>query len=1094
MKNRRNLFSLATLICGLQIGAQTVTVEGINYMVDLNTKTASCSGPSSGRPVTDLTIPDFVTYQGYEYPVTIIDDGAFNTTNLTGSLMIGNNVETIGSRAFLNCWSLDGTLTIGNSVQNIGSDAFGSTNFTGELILPATLETIGNGAFNSCMYFTGSLMIPNSVKSIGKEAFSSCTGFDGELILGTSLETIGESAFSGCHFFTGNLSFPESLTSIGNKAFYNCYGFKGSLSIGNKIAELGEWAFYNCYGFNGTLYLGGELRNIPANAFYQCSGFTRLELSQAITEIGDYAFYACRGLQGELTLPDKLSIIGNYAFDYCAGISGELVFGNRVEIIGQGAFSHWGDGERTLTFGESLKTIGNGAFQQSNFNGSLVIPDSVTEIGNEAFFQNKGFTGTLSLGKSVEIIGSEAFYGCAFTGELILPVSLQTIGESAFSNCEGFTGVLKIPTSVTSMGKGMFYLCRGFTELIFLNMPTEIPDRAFGLCSGLTGVLELPESLEYIGDSAFGGCDFTGVLNLPVKVKSVGSSAFSENGNITDLVLGEELETVGGFAFNFNGYQILKTVTCKAVNPPVCDNSTVFNSIDYKSVPLNVPTESIESYKEAIAWKEFSDIKGIGETEPSVSLDYSELNMNVGDSSIIVATIENGHFGEDYYTAIRWLSDDTGVATVDEVSINGNEFTGEIVAVSPGTAVIQATIVRKYDYELNNLNQESFALIEPYEVVSATCIVTVSEVQPDVIELNVTDLTLKAGDSTQLTATVYPENTSNKTIQWSSSDENVATVDNTGVVYGVSQGYATITATCQEVYAECQIEVYESYYDYIELNISEMTLEVGESQRLEAYVHTDRPDDLPIEWTAWNDYVAMVDENGLVTAYNPGETMVYARFAEAVDSCLVKVVERPLIEPPVLERPMAPTQMLRKGNGTTRTFVVLMPLPNSSLEELGYSYVYGYTDPNGLDVEIAHINLRYCRTSPEIYDNPANDFWVYALSTQTGDAPSFRVHLDGRVDEDFEGIGPSRSGIEGIYVDANDWVSMNGTGFSVEFQASQPAKLSVSTLDGKLILSKVYEAGEVVSEHLDKAILQSGIYIVSLTSGSRSFHKKLLIE
>ena len=75
------------------------------------------------------------------------------------------------------------------------------------------------------------------------------------------------------------------------------------------------------------------------------------------------------------------------------------------------------------------------------------------------------------------------------------------------------------------------------------------------------------------------------------------------------------------------------------------------------------------------------------------------------------------------------------------------------------------------------------------------------------ITLNPTSITLTVGQSDRLSATVYPENTAEKTIIWTSSDESVATVSQDGMVTAIAAGNATITATCGSVSATCDVWV-----------------------------------------------------------------------------------------------------------------------------------------------------------------------------------------------------------------------------------------------------------------------------------------------
>ena len=143
---------------------------------------------------------------------------------------------------------------------------------------------------------------------------------------------------------------------------------------------------------------------------------------------------------------------------------------------------------------------------------------------------------------------------------------------------------------------------------------------------------------------------------------------------------------------------------------------------------------------------------------------------------------------------VTWTSSDTNVATVSGA--------GVVTAVADGTATITATTA-----DGTNL--------------SATCEVTVAIPVPATgITLNKTTHTFNAANQTvTLTATVTPTNATNKNVTWTSSDTNVATVSNTGVVTAVADGTATITATTTDgtsITATCQVTFNQCYTAYLQ--------------------------------------------------------------------------------------------------------------------------------------------------------------------------------------------------------------------------------------------------------------------------------------
>lgn len=116
----------------------------------------------------------------------------------------------------------------------------------------------------------------------------------------------------------------------------------------------------------------------------------------------------------------------------------------------------------------------------------------------------------------------------------------------------------------------------------------------------------------------------------------------------------------------------------------------------------------------------------------------------------------------------------------------------------------------------------------------------------------------------------------------------------------------------------------------------------------------------------------------------------------------VKAKEEPESPYGVAETPL---QLLRKGDGTSHTFICMMPLTNEQLAQSGYAFVYGYTADaaNGPQV-IEDTPLRYCHTPAEIFDDALLDFWVVAYRTDAEGrlCVSSRRHLDGSVDDDFD--------------------------------------------------------------------------------------------
>ena len=159
----------------------------------------------------------------------------------------------------------------------------------------------------------------------------------------------------------------------------------------------------------------------------------------------------------------------------------------------------------------------------------------------------------------------------------------------------------------------------------------------------------------------------------------------------------------------------------------------------------------------------------------------TSLNLNPGKEGTLTATITPSNATNQNVT---WKSSDTKVATVDN---------GLVTAVAEGTATITVTTTD------GNFQD--------------TCTVTVTqpaETPVTSVTLDKTSLTLDVGGSDTLAATVKPDDATNKAVKWSSSNENVATVNQNGNVKAVGAGKATITATTADgsgVSATCEVTV-----------------------------------------------------------------------------------------------------------------------------------------------------------------------------------------------------------------------------------------------------------------------------------------------
>ncbi len=143
------------------------------------------------------------------------------------------------------------------------------------------------------------------------------------------------------------------------------------------------------------------------------------------------------------------------------------------------------------------------------------------------------------------------------------------------------------------------------------------------------------------------------------------------------------------------------------------------------------------------------------------------------------------------------------------------------------------------------------------------------------VSLDKANLELTEGETAQLTATVLPDNATNKNVTWSTSNASIATVDANGEVTAVSAGTATITATADGKSATCTVTVTADTVPVtgVTMNKTSTSLYVGGSETLTATVQPGNASNQTVTWSTSDPSVATV-ENGTVTAVGRGTATI----------------------------------------------------------------------------------------------------------------------------------------------------------------------------------------------------------------------------
>ena len=517
---------------------------------------------------------------------------------------------------------------------------------------------------------------------------------------------------------------------------------------------------YKGYDYNQYVDEYSGSVTIPASVTY--SGKT-----YSVTTIGSMAFYGCSGLTA-VEIPNSVTSIGYSAFRHCDGLTRVDI--NDVEAWCNITFDYYSSDD----FSSNPLYYAHHLYLNGSEVTNLIIPSTITKINDIAFASCSGLT-AVSIGNGVTSIGNYAFTWCSGLTTVEIPNSVTSIGIYAFNGCSGMTRVdindVEAWCNITFdyYSSNPLYNAHHLhlngsevTNLIIPSTITKINNYAFERCSGLTAV-EIPNSVTSIGYSAFSGCDNLELVFYNAKKCTEATDYVFDSDKKITFVIGAEVEQIGDNVLRTWSSYNTKKIVSHATTPPVIASNTFYTT----SCPLYVPKDSYAKYWTADVWGEFSDMRQIENPVTKIELNKGAMNLATNSTVQLTATInpDNATLKDIY-----WSSDASTVALVDQY--------GYVEGLKSGMATITAMAIDGSG-------------------VKATCRISVGEIFAENLSLNPSELTLAINQSAKIMPVITPENVSNKTVEWSSSNTNVAPYrtnsDGSITVLGAADGVATIT-------------------------------------------------------------------------------------------------------------------------------------------------------------------------------------------------------------------------------------------------------------------------------------------------------------
>lgn len=651
----------------------------------------------------------------------------------------------------------------------------------------------------------------------------------------------------GLSYYTGDVAIPEYVTYRG---------------VQYAVTKIANCAFSRSQTSGSSITYNDELLSVT--------------LPATLEEIADNGFRGCRKLTS-ITIPASVTKVGYTAFEGCSKISDVTIVDGDIPInfvCGntnyRGVFSdcpltkiHIG---RNITMSLLYSSYddfcySNGPFSWKDKLVEVKISDNVTEIPDYLFYGNSKMSNII-LGNNITKIGRGAFRNCSNLEYVVLGTAIESIDYQAFKSTSRdlkvymFSDVLKtIGSELCPVATTFYVLDKNIYSKILADYDLQNMFVVEALQAEYSGLFNTPNITN--------NTDFELSINPPVNVgdyKTI-SAQISAFGNIIDVkipcnivinkapitTIPNNVSRQYGSAnpelkCSFFGFKNNETADVLTRLPNVETTATVNSPVG--TYPIIATGAEAQNYS-------FTYERGtltITKADQEIEWNQSFGTVNVGNVVELTATSTSG-------LPIKYTATDESIAEI--YSQGGKKF---VEFLKPGTVSIRANQVGNENY--NEADRVSKS-------------VTVASLVKEVI-LNQTSVNLNEGDTYQLTAIISPSDAPNKTLEWSSSNTEVATVDADGKITAIKQGQTTITAKTTDgsnITSTCEVKVLKLVSGIV-LNVSSASLAEGQTLQLNATITPEQADDKTLQWISSNEAIATVDQSGLVTAVAKGSAKI----------------------------------------------------------------------------------------------------------------------------------------------------------------------------------------------------------------------------
>ena len=621
---------------------------------------------------------------------TCADDGSANVT----WLLTADSILTIGG---------DGRMADYDEDTNIApwyqyKDAYNS------VYIAAGVTNVGDLAFrqsNNLRYVD----LASTVTELGSYSFYSCPALH-TFTLPDNVTTLGEnSPFGGTTTMT---------SPVYNSHVFVCLNsdFTGEYTVASGITTIASHAFRGCSMLTSVVLPSTVTSLLGSSTFENCSALASVNNPEGVTSLGMYAFSGCTSLMG-IDLPSTMSSLGSYCLAECSAIDSIVCRATTPPTANGSTFSGVREGTTIYVPGQSIETYlaadgwsTFGMYQALDESAGNMCPvsgtcgdegDNITwtlgcdsvliltgtgataeyTLDNAPWYDYREAIRSVVIGSGITRIGERAFYQCTALTSVDFGETVTALGYCAFGYCTSLSSVT-LPNSITTMSSGVFEQCPLTEPLynshIFAFMPKTytgtyvIPDGietiagyAFDDCRDLTSVT-VPESVTTIGGYAFSRCSSLESVNIPEGVTYIQGGAFNGSSSLTTITIPSTVTQIAANAFrNCTGLQEMR---CLMLTPPPAEESS-FENIS-TAIPVYVPAESLELYRQAENWSTFTNFHSLDEcivASGTCGAQGNNMVWSLGCDSVLTIS-GTGEMATYNSNTTPWLSNAAAIKSV----------------------------------------------------------------------------------------------------------------------------------------------------------------------------------------------------------------------------------------------------------------------------------------------------------------------------------------------------------------------------------------------------------------------------------------------